>query len=75
MRRFMCLRYYAEAKVLRCSHLSKALYALEEMDNSMIETERLILSPVTPEDLDIYKKLLTCAETTRYLPGGKPFSL
>jgi hypothetical protein len=25
MRRFMCLRYYAEAKVLRCSHLSKAL--------------------------------------------------
>ena len=27
MRRFMCLRYYAEAKVLRCSHLSKALVA------------------------------------------------
>ena len=60
---------------MRASHLNKALYALEEMDNSMIETERLILSPVTPEDLDIYKKLLTCAETTRYLPGGKPFSL
>ncbi len=30
MRRFMCLRYYAEAKVLRCSHLSKALVANEE---------------------------------------------
>ncbi|WMN86293.1 GNAT family N-acetyltransferase [Vibrio parahaemolyticus] len=41
----------------------------------MIETERLILSPVTPEDSDIYTKLLTCPETTRYLPGGKPFSL
>ncbi|MFH4561496.1 GNAT family N-acetyltransferase [Vibrio diabolicus] len=41
----------------------------------MIETERLMLSPVTTEDSDIYTKLLTCAETTRYLPGGKPFSL
>ncbi len=30
MRRFMCLRYYAEAKVLRCSHLSKALVVNEE---------------------------------------------
>ncbi len=30
MRWFMCLRYYAEAKVLRCSHLSKALVANEE---------------------------------------------
>ncbi len=30
MRRFMCLRYYAEAKVLRCSHLSKALVANEK---------------------------------------------
>ncbi len=30
MRRFMCLRYYAEAKVLRCSHLNAALVANEE---------------------------------------------
>ncbi|MES3674867.1 GNAT family N-acetyltransferase [Halomonas elongata] len=41
----------------------------------MIETERLMLSPVTLEDIDIYQKLLTCAEITRYLPGGEPFSL
>ncbi len=31
MRWFMCLRYYAEAKVLRCSHLSKALVANEKI--------------------------------------------
>ncbi|MCS0222270.1 hypothetical protein NDJ09_02970 [Vibrio alginolyticus] len=27
----MCLRYYAEAKVLRCSHLSKALVVNEKI--------------------------------------------
>lgn len=48
---------------------------LEEMGNSMIETEILMLSPVTLEDIDIYEKLLTCAETTRYFPGGRSFSL
>ncbi len=32
MRRFMCLRYYAEAKVLRCSHLSKALEHTEAIN-------------------------------------------
>ncbi|MGF1776702.1 GNAT family N-acetyltransferase [Vibrio nomapromontoriensis] len=41
----------------------------------MIETERLRLSPVTEKDTDIYTKLLTSAEVTKYLPGGKPFSL
>jgi len=41
----------------------------------MIETDRLILSPVALDDSDIYIKLLTCEATTRYLPGGKPFSL
>ncbi|USD42794.1 GNAT family N-acetyltransferase [Vibrio sp. SCSIO 43135] len=41
----------------------------------MIRTERLLLTPVTADDLDIYVELLTCAETTRYLPGGEPFSL
>ena len=40
----------------------------------MVETERLTLTPVTRNDLDIYTQLLTCAQTTRYLPGGKPFS-
>lgn len=34
MRRFMCLRYYAEAKVLRCSHLSKALRVKESLVES-----------------------------------------
>ncbi|MDB1125080.1 GNAT family N-acetyltransferase [Vibrio algarum] len=41
----------------------------------MIKTERLLLTPVTEQDLDIYTQLLTCPETTRYLPGGKPFGL
>lgn len=41
----------------------------------MIETERLILKPVSNDDLDIYEQLFTCPETTRYLPGGKPFDL
>ncbi|EIO3971656.1 GNAT family N-acetyltransferase [Vibrio vulnificus] len=44
------------------------------MENLMIETERLILRPVESEDLDIYTKLFTSEETTRYLPGGKPYS-
>jgi len=41
----------------------------------MIDTERLILTPVALEDIEIYTKLLTCEVTTRYLPGGKPFTL
>ncbi|WP_446304959.1 hypothetical protein [Vibrio vulnificus] len=45
-----------------------------EMENLMIETERLMLTPVEHEDLDIYTKLFTSEETTRYLPGGKPYS-
>ncbi|WP_375753591.1 GNAT family N-acetyltransferase [Vibrio sp. HN007] len=40
----------------------------------VLTTERLILTPVTTDDLDIYKALLMSPETTRYLPGGKPFS-
>ena len=40
----------------------------------MIRTERLMLTPVEHEDLDIYTKLFTSEETTRYLPGGKPYS-
>ncbi len=46
-----------------------------KMDGSMIETERLKLTPVVLEDIEIYTRLLTCEVTTRYLPGGKPFSL
>ncbi|WP_282149568.1 GNAT family N-acetyltransferase [Vibrio diabolicus] len=46
-----------------------------KMDGSMIETERLKLTPVALEDIEIYTKLLTCEVTTRYLPDGKPFSL
>ncbi|QEW08355.1 GNAT family N-acetyltransferase [Nitrincola iocasae] len=41
----------------------------------MIETERLILTPVTLKDIDIYTKLFTSVEITRYLPGGKPYNL
>ncbi|KHT64685.1 hypothetical protein RJ45_05095 [Photobacterium gaetbulicola] len=40
----------------------------------MIKTDRLILTPVTHEDMDIYTELLTSKEITKYLPGGKPFS-
>ena len=46
-----------------------------KMGGSMIETERLKLTPVALEDIEIYARLLTCEVTTRYLPGGKPFSL
>ncbi|MCG7588467.1 GNAT family N-acetyltransferase [Photobacterium sp. OFAV2-7] len=38
-----------------------------------IETSRLFLRPVSKSDLDLYRKLLSCPITTRYLPGGKPF--
>ncbi|EHA1126863.1 GNAT family N-acetyltransferase [Vibrio navarrensis] len=41
----------------------------------MITTERLLLTPATEADIDIYQKLFTCPDTTRYLPGGKPFSV
>lgn len=39
----------------------------------MIETERLLLKPVSPDDIDLYKTMLSCPQTTRYLPGGKPY--
>lgn len=37
-------------------------------------TNRLILRPVCPEDIDCFSVLLSDAETTRYLPDGKPYS-
>ncbi|MDA0148278.1 GNAT family N-acetyltransferase [Vibrio sp. LaRot3] len=40
----------------------------------MLETERLILKPVTQQDIDVYTELLSCPKITRYLPGGQPFS-
>ncbi|WCE30804.1 GNAT family N-acetyltransferase [Vibrio sp. SCSIO 43137] len=43
------------------------------MQSKAITTERLTLTPVSGDDLDIYTTLLTSKETTRYLPGGKPF--
>lgn len=43
-------------------------------NHSRIITDRLILQPVSAEDMDIYTALLTSPETTRYLPGGKPFT-
>lgn len=44
------------------------------MQPKTIITERLKLTAVSNDDLDIYTALLTSAETTRFLPGGKPFS-
>ena len=41
----------------------------------MLETERLRLTPVQLEDIDIYTELFTSEEITRYLPGGKPYSM
>jgi [ribosomal protein S5]-alanine N-acetyltransferase len=40
----------------------------------MLETERVLLNPVTYQDLPLYRLLLTSPATTRYLPGGKPFA-
>lgn len=39
----------------------------------MIETQRLILRPVDESDFDIFRRLLSCPHTTRYLPGGEPY--
>jgi ribosomal-protein-alanine N-acetyltransferase len=39
-----------------------------------IKTGRLLLTPISDNDLDIYKALLMSPETSKYLPGGKPFS-
>jgi len=47
---------------------------VKPMQSNIINTARLKLTPVSSDDLDIYTALLTSAETTRYLPGGKPFS-
>lgn len=41
----------------------------------MIETDRLILRPVSIDDIDIYSELLTQPDITQYLPGGEPFSV
>lgn len=41
---------------------------------AMIESRRLILKPVTSEDIDIYMKIMSDVELTRYLPKGKPYT-
>jgi ribosomal-protein-alanine N-acetyltransferase len=38
----------------------------------IIYSDRLLLKPVTADDLQLFTRLLSNAETTRYLPGGKP---
>ncbi len=40
-----------------------------------LETERLHLRPITPEDLDDLAALWSLPEVMRYLPGGVPRSL
>ncbi len=40
----------------------------------MLNAERLTLAPTTYSDLEIYTKLLSDAEVTRYLPSGKPYT-
>ncbi len=52
----MCLRYYAEAKVLRCSHLSKALC---NKDRSRMEilTARLKMTQITDKDWELFESL------------------
>ncbi|QUM85590.1 MULTISPECIES: GNAT family N-acetyltransferase [unclassified Moritella] len=39
----------------------------------MIETERLILKPVTIVDFDIYKDIMSCPMMSLYLPKGEPY--
>ncbi|WP_224054920.1 GNAT family N-acetyltransferase [Celerinatantimonas diazotrophica] len=59
---------------MSCSEIVHVHSAKDEMV-SMINTERLILTPVREEDIDIYTQMLTRADITRYLPSGKPYSL
>ncbi|QUM81278.1 GNAT family N-acetyltransferase [Moritella sp. 5] len=40
----------------------------------MIETERLILKPVTIVDFDIYKDIMSCPMMSLYLPKGEPYN-
>ena len=40
----------------------------------MIETERLILKPVTLLDFDIYQEIMSCPDMTKYLPKGAPYT-
>ncbi|WP_299664696.1 GNAT family N-acetyltransferase [uncultured Psychromonas sp.] len=40
----------------------------------MIETERLILIPVTKADFDIYKDIMSCPVMSLYLPKEAPYS-
>ncbi len=47
---------------------------MKALNDVVIKTQRLVLTPVNEQDLDIYLKLLTNPETTKYLPGGQPFS-
>ncbi|WP_211217181.1 GNAT family N-acetyltransferase [Psychromonas hadalis] len=40
----------------------------------MIETERLILKPVSETDFDIYKEIMSCPIMSSYLPKEAPYS-
>jgi len=40
----------------------------------LIETERLILKPVTLSDYDMYHDILSCPDMTKYLPKGSPYT-
>lgn len=43
--------------------------------NHSLKTQRLLLTPVSIEDMALYEQLLSCPITTQFLPGGQPYSL
>ena len=40
----------------------------------MIETERLLLKPVTIADFDLYKAIMSCPTMSQYLPKAAPYN-
>lgn len=45
------------------------------MSENQVKTERLLLKPVCNDDMPLFEKLLSCSNTTQFLPGGKPYGL
>ncbi|BHH85677.1 GNAT family N-acetyltransferase [Desulforhopalus sp. 52FAK] len=40
----------------------------------MLETTHLTLKKIVEDDIDLYRRMYKCPETTQYLPNGKPYS-
>ena len=40
----------------------------------VLETARLLLRLPTPEDIDIFREILSSPDQTRFLPGGVPYT-